>query len=120
MKPRIIKIFLLTVLFTVIGSTNSLKAQKIFFTDSIHESEVIVYIVNDSTIADLYVSNVDSVKKINKDGLWFPVAYEWQADKKVFITTNAWEADIKIYYVSNSKKAGWIDRNKRYLMKINK
>ena len=93
----------------------SIKAQRVILTDSIGGPDVKVFVTTDTTMADLYVCVVDSMKKVNKDGQWFYVSQANMATLKIQVLSAPQKADLVICYVTDPKKAGWINPNKRFL-----
>ena len=69
-----------------------------------------------------YQSAMDQYTKYanqaNKDGLWFSVDYESQADKKVFFVEYESQADLKIYFFDYESQAGWRNKSKQHLLKF--
>jgi hypothetical protein len=54
----------------------------------------------------------------DEDGLWFPVKYESQADKKIYFVKYESQADLKIYFVKYENQAGWRNPEKMHLLKF--
>ena len=54
----------------------------------------------------------------NKDGLWYSVDYESQADKKVYFVDYESQADLKIFFVDYESQAGWVNQEKSHLLKF--
>jgi hypothetical protein len=60
---------------------------------------------------------VEYESQADKDGLWYVVKYDSQADYKIFFVKYEIQADLKIFFVKYESQAGWRNLQKQYLLK---
>jgi hypothetical protein len=53
---------------------------------------------------------------IGNDGNWFFTKYPSQAKKKIFFVSYESQADLKIFFVGSRSQAGWLKREKLFLL----
>jgi hypothetical protein len=99
---------------------SSLSSQVVYWGDSTTTKAIRVYISNDCTIADLNVFYVDSINKILTDGHFYVTSDLWRANYRLVETNSQALSDLTIYIVAAKEKAGWMNRNKRYLFVVRK
>ena len=106
------------VVFIFISS--NLYSQVVYWGDSTTTKAIRVFITNDSSAADLNVFYVDSIHKIRTDGHFVVTSELWKATYRLVETNEQSLADLTIYMVPTKEKAGWKNRNKRYLFVVRK
>ncbi|PLX10351.1 MAG: hypothetical protein C0594_05095, partial [Marinilabiliales bacterium] len=97
-------------------------SQKVYKDSDVSTADLRVYVTTDLASADLKVFEVESSDQARRDGQWYIVDENSQADAyiRLYITTNESEAQLKVYYVSDKEQTGWVTNNKRNLYKIGK
>jgi len=92
-------------------------AQKVFSTAYAHQADVKVFVTDYAHQADLKVFRVDYQHQATGNrGHWFFTQYAHQADKSVFFVEYAHQADLRIFFVEYAHQAGWVQREKSWLM----
>lgn len=105
-------ILLLLVSVLTIGVSFS---QSLYTTEIIDSADVIIYLSNDTSQADLLAVQVTEPEMAISDGFWFFTDFKEHAMLRVFFTEDINIADIIVSYVEEDDDCGWINVQKRSL-----
>ena len=81
------------------------------------QADLVVFIVDTKEKCDLKVFFIDEFEKLGLPGLWKPVDEADKAQFKIFFTFVESEAQLKIFIVEKEEDAGWVNEEKKDLLK---
>lgn len=78
-------------------STYESKAQKVYYTDTETDADLVVYEVDEKTDADIVIKEIDSESDVRK-GFWKEVETSNEADITVYISDTKTTDILKIFF----------------------
>ena len=93
-------------------------SQKLFIAEYASDADIKVMVVEQPSQADLKVYQEKIVSQVKgNNGFWYFTKIRSQADKNILFVKYLSEADLKIIFVDHRSKAGWINQEKKKLLK---
>lgn len=90
------KIIQITFLILILGSSK-ISAQKVYYTKSKNDADLVIYIIKDKSIADLIVKKVSHDTEV-KPGFWKEVTLKADAELIVYISKQNTTDIKKVYF----------------------
>jgi len=109
--------FLILLVSFLLFLSGSIKAQKIYSSDSRYDADIKIFVVDSRYDADLLVYKTESrYDATGNEGLWHFVESKYDADKKVYFSDSRYDADLLIHFVDSRYDAGWRNKERIYLL----